>query len=103
MESVLRYGLPANYFAVVIKVRFRLIVILLSRSNQIILQPAPKQATKLLAALSAHLVGTISPSAQKVKKVGKSSTADDAAAGEYANVLEGEYYDFVVFEIEKIE
>lgn len=52
--------------------------------------------------MSEHLIENISPSARKVKKVGKSSNDDDVV-GEYAGVLEGEYHDFVMFEIEKLE
>lgn len=56
----------------------------------------------MLNTLSSHLIGTLSPSARKVKKVAK-STDDDGVVGEYAGVLEGEYHDFVVFEVEKVE
>lgn len=68
-----------------------------------LLQPEPKQSAKLVTALSSH-IGTGSQSS-KIKKKGNnnSSGADDAAVGgEFANVLEGEYLDFVLFEIEKV-
>ncbi|KAK4050281.1 Vacuolar ATP synthase subunit C [Microbotryomycetes sp. JL201] len=81
IESVLRYGLPAAYFAAIIK-------------------PDPKQSTKLVQTLSSHF-GTGSKSS-KVKKRGQDSSTDTALAGEFANVLEEEYLDFVFFEIEKV-
>lgn len=82
VESVLRYGLPATYFLVVIK-------------------PAPKAGARLLSALSAHFT-TLSPSARKVKKIDKNGE-EEAPIGEFANVLEGEFLDFVLFEIEKVD
>lgn len=57
---------------------------------------------RVLSVLSEHLSENISPSARKVKQVGKASN-DDEVIGEFATVLEGEYYDFVNFEIEKVE
>ncbi|GAA6049074.1 hypothetical protein JCM3770_003874 [Rhodotorula araucariae] len=90
VESVLRYGLPAAYFGAVVK-------------------PEPKQLDKLLAALSAFLVP--SHDRKKSKRAGAHAHGgaggggeDDAAAlGEYATLMEGEYHEFVVFEIEQVE
>ncbi|GJN90369.1 hypothetical protein Rhopal_003380-T1 [Rhodotorula paludigena] len=88
VESVLRYGLPAAYFAAVVK-------------------PEPKQFEKLLAALSSFLV----PASARDKKTGKAKRGgggdggenDAAALGEYATLMEGDYYEFVVFAVERVE
>ncbi|BGP41556.1 Vacuolar ATP synthase subunit C [Rhodotorula kratochvilovae] len=83
VESVLRYGLPAAYFGAVVK-------------------PEPKQLDKLLSALSTFLVP--SHERKKAKRKPASGGDDDAAAlGEYATLMEGEYHEFVVFEIEQVE
>ncbi|POY73331.1 hypothetical protein BMF94_3666 [Rhodotorula taiwanensis] len=83
VESVLRYGLPAAYFGAVVK-------------------PEPKQADKLVSTLSSFLVPHKAASKKKSKKPADDS-GDSAALGEYASVMEGEYYDFVLFEIERVE
>ncbi|GAA5832442.1 hypothetical protein JCM11251_006455 [Rhodosporidiobolus azoricus] len=87
VESVLRYGLPAAYFAAIVK-------------------PEPKSLSKLLPALSTFLVPSHAVGKGKKNKKGSSSSAqvdDPSALGEYASVMEGEYLDFVLFEIERVE
>ncbi|CEQ43107.1 SPOSA6832_05006 [Sporobolomyces salmonicolor] len=85
VESVLRYGLPAVYFGAVVK-------------------PEPKSLPKLVTALSSFLVPSHASYSTHSKKRNKDASGDDAAAlGEYASLMEGEYYDFVVFEIERVE
>ncbi|GAA5889694.1 hypothetical protein JCM5296_002434 [Sporobolomyces johnsonii] len=85
VESVLRYGLPAAYFGAVVK-------------------PEPKSLSKLITALSSFLVPThASHSTHSASKKGGGGGDDAAALGEYASLMEGEYYDFVVFEIERVE
>ncbi|KAL7424719.1 Vacuolar ATP synthase subunit C [Cryptotrichosporon argae] len=87
VESVLRYGLPADYAGVVVK-------------------PDPKTAVKTLKTLSAHFNYLASssqgPTAKKTK-AGAASGAGGDVAGEWATVMEQEYYDFVLFEIPKVE
>ncbi|GAA6024556.1 hypothetical protein JCM11491_000605 [Sporobolomyces phaffii] len=87
VESVLRYGLPAAYFAAVIK-------------------PEPKQHSKLLSTLSNFLVPSSSSRTKKSKKQQQRETGggggDDEAMGEFASVMEGEYHEFVVFEIDNV-
>ncbi|KWU44868.1 ATPase, V1 complex, subunit C, partial [Rhodotorula sp. JG-1b] len=82
VESVLRYGLPAAYFGAVVK-------------------PEPKQVDKLTSTLSSFLVPSNKSGAKDKKKKSKPADGgdDSAALGEYASVMEGEYYDFVLFEI----
>lgn len=86
VESVLRYGLPAAYFGAVVK-------------------PEPKQVDKLTSTLSSFLVPSNKSGAKNKKKKSKPTDGgdDSAALGEYASVMEGEYYDFVLFEIERVE
>lgn len=63
-------------------------------------QPEPKQVDKLVKALSSFLV----PSSRGKKGTKPKGGQDDSAAlGEYASVMEGEYYEFVLFEIERVE
>lgn len=86
VEAVLRYGLPAVYFSA-------------------LLFPDPKNASKLMATLTKHF-DPILPKTQKAQRSKKSSSgADDggAGAGEYAQMLEGEYKEFVCEEIRRVE
>ncbi|KAM5538237.1 hypothetical protein V8D89_008124 [Ganoderma adspersum] len=81
VESVLRYGLPAHYTGYFIK-------------------PEPKATKRTLTTMQsqfAYLGRRSNPDKAKAKS-GGSSTGDDFG-GEYANVLEQEYFDFVLFEI----
>ncbi|GAA5950869.1 hypothetical protein JCM21900_000357, partial [Sporobolomyces salmonicolor] len=66
--------------------------------------PEPKSLPKLVTALSSFLVPSHASYSTHSKKRNKDASGDDAAAlGEYASLMEGEYYDFVVFEIERVE
>ncbi|KAL1406367.1 Vacuolar ATP synthase subunit C [Vanrija albida] len=80
VESVLRYGLPADYSGFVVK-------------------PEPKTAVKTLKLLSAHYNYLGSAKSRDAKK----GNTDEAAVGEWAGVMEQEYYDFVLFELPKIQ
>ncbi|GAA5851720.1 hypothetical protein JCM3766R1_005684, partial [Sporobolomyces carnicolor] len=85
VESVLRYGLPASYFAAIVK-------------------PEPKQQTKLISVLSEFLIPDHNKKRNKKdKKSSNSNSNNDDAMGEYASVMEGEYHDFVVFEIDRVD
>ncbi|GAA5852432.1 hypothetical protein JCM8547_006779 [Rhodosporidiobolus lusitaniae] len=85
VESVLRYGLPAAYFAAVVK-------------------PDSKTVSKLIPALSSFLVPSHAAGKSKKKGGADGGNHDDASAlGEYASVMEGEYLEFVLFEIERVE
>ncbi|WWD16470.1 hypothetical protein CI109_100896 [Kwoniella shandongensis] len=87
VESVLRYGLPADYAGVIVK-------------------PEPKTAVKTLRLLTDHYKYLASasrgPSTKKAKSGAATAGADDVA-GEWASVMEAEYYDFVLFEIPKVD
>ncbi|WRT65749.1 uncharacterized protein IL334_002697 [Kwoniella shivajii] len=86
VESVLRYGLPADYAGVIVK-------------------PEPKTAVKTLRSLSDHYNYLASssrgPSTKKGKSGGVTAGGEDVG-GEWASVMEAEYYDFVLFEIPKV-
>ncbi|GAA5933655.1 H(+)-transporting V1 sector ATPase subunit C [Sporobolomyces koalae] len=86
VESVLRYGLPAAYFAAIIK-------------------PEPKQHAKLISTLSNFLVPAHGSSKDGKKSKDKKSSqgGTDESMGEFASVMEGEYHEFVVFEIERVD
>lgn len=55
--------------------------------------------------MSSFLVPSNKSGAKNKKKKSKPTDGgdDSAALGEYASVMEGEYYDFVLFEIERVE
>lgn len=72
------------------------------RALPIATQPDPKSVTKLTTTLSSHF-GTGSKSSKIKGKKSGGDTEDAAVAGEFATVLEGEYLDFVLFEVERVE
>ncbi|KAG2345246.1 ATPase, V1 complex, subunit C [Suillus weaverae] len=76
VESVLRYGLPANYVGLAIR-------------------PEPKYTKKTLSALTNHL-SYLSP--RSSGRAQKQSTADEFA-GEYQSLMEQEFFDFVLYEV----
>jgi len=76
VESVLRYGLPANYTGLVVK-------------------PEPKTTNKTLSVLTTHFK-YLSPRSNRAK--GKKGENEDFI-GEYATLMDQEFYDFVLFEV----
>lgn len=82
VESVLRYGLPAQYIGVLIK-------------------PNPKQAKKTLQLLMSHFayLGSQSRTYKKVKESNTGSKDDEELVGEWQAIMEQEMFDFVLFEI----
>ena len=85
VESVLRYGLPADYAGVIVR-------------------PDPKAAVKTLRTLSSEFSYLASASQGPGKKTGKSGAVGggEEVGGEWASVMEAEYYDFVLFEIPEV-
>ena len=77
VESVLRYGLPANYIGLAIK-------------------PEPKTTKKALTLLTTHFSYLSPRSGRSKKKVGG---GNEDFAGEYQALMEQEYFDFVLFEV----
>jgi V-type H+-transporting ATPase subunit C len=91
VESVLRYGLPADYAGVVVK-------------------PDPKTASRTLKALQDHF-GYLAAASQapnrgeRGKGKGKAAGAGgvgEEVGGEWAGVMEQEYFDFVLFEVPEV-
>ncbi|KAG1757907.1 ATPase V1 complex subunit C [Suillus lakei] len=76
VESVLRYGLPANYVGLAIR-------------------PEPKYTKKTLSVLSNHL-SYLSPRSSGRSQ--KQSTTEEFA-GEYQSLMEQEFFDFVLYEV----
>ncbi|KIK46294.1 hypothetical protein CY34DRAFT_775045 [Suillus luteus UH-Slu-Lm8-n1] len=76
VESVLRYGLPANYVGLAIR-------------------PEPKYTKKTLSVLTNHL-SYLSP--RSSGRAQKQNTADEFA-GEYQSLMEQEFFDFVLYEV----
>ncbi|KAH8923083.1 putative VMA5-H+-ATPase V1 domain 42 kd subunit, vacuolar [Atractiella rhizophila] len=83
VESVLRYGLPADYFYAVIR-------------------PEPRQSKKLISTLQSHFEGVVPHSNEgRGKKKGGGAAGADQLVGEFAQVMEDEWMDLVVFDIER--
>ncbi|KZP04555.1 ATPase V1 complex subunit C [Athelia psychrophila] len=76
VESVLRYGLPANYTGLVIK-------------------PESKTTKRSLAVLTTHFT-YLSPRSNRAK--GKKGDNEDFM-GEYQTLMDQEFFDFVLFEV----
>jgi V-type H+-transporting ATPase subunit C len=87
VESVLRYGLPADYAGIIVR-------------------PEPKTAEKTLRSLSSrfnYLAAASRGPGTRKGKTGATTSGGDDVGGEWASVMEAEYYDFVLFEIPKVE
>lgn len=79
VESVLRYGLPANYVGIAVK-------------------PEPKTTKRTLTALQRHFSYLSARSQGRAKaKVGDSTNED--FVGEYQSLLDQEFFDFVMYEV----
>jgi V-type H+-transporting ATPase subunit C len=76
VESVLRYGLPANYVGIVVK-------------------PGPKLTKKTLTVLTNHF-SYLGPRSNGAK--GKKGDNEEFI-GEYQTLMEQEFFDFVLFEV----
>ncbi|KAH9853186.1 ATPase V1 complex subunit C [Lenzites betulinus] len=79
IESVLRYGLPAHYIGFFIK-------------------PEPKATKRTLTTLQSQFA-YLGQRANPDKLKNKSGSTTDEAVGEYQNLLEQEFFDFVLYEI----
>jgi V-type H+-transporting ATPase subunit C len=78
VESVLRYGLPANYVGIAMK-------------------PEPKTTKRTLMVLQRQF-SYLSARSQGAAKKGGVSTNEDFV-GEYQSLLDQEFFDFVLYEI----
>jgi len=76
VESVLRYGLPANYVGIVTK-------------------PEPKTTKRILAVLTNHF-SYLSPRSNRA--IGNKGENEEFV-GEYQTLMEQEFFDFVLFEV----
>jgi V-type H+-transporting ATPase subunit C len=103
IESALRYGLPAEYAGVIIKVSHPLG---LDRAS-LTIQPETKTAVSTLKTLSSHYsylsAASQGPSSKKNKKSGGTTANSEDVGGEWQSVMEAEFYDFVLFEIPKVD
>lgn len=78
VESVLRYGLPSNYMGIVIK-------------------PEGKSAKKIFGVLQSQFA-YLRPRSNPAVQHGKKGPADEFV-GEYQNILDQEFFDFVLYEV----
>jgi len=79
VESVLRYGLPANYIGIAVK-------------------PEPKTTKRTLMVLQRQFSYLSARSQGPTKSKGGVSTNEDFV-GEYQSLLDQEFFDFVLYEI----
>lgn len=77
VESVLRYGLPANYTGLIVK-------------------PDPKQVKKILTVLSSQF-SYLAPRSNRRSNAKTGGNED--FVGEYQSLLEQEFFDFVLYEV----
>ncbi|CEH15454.1 vacuolar h-atpase v1 subunit c [Ceraceosorus bombacis] len=81
VESVLRFGLPADYFVAAIK-------------------PNPKRSKALVATLASHYAHLAAYDKRQSKsKSGGGGVNDGEVPGEFASLVEAEYYPFVLEEL----
>ncbi|KAJ7783529.1 hypothetical protein DFH07DRAFT_908232 [Mycena maculata] len=78
VESVLRYGLPANYIGIAVK-------------------PDPKSAKKTFGLLQTQF-SYLRPRSNRASSKGGSGENDEFV-GEYQTLMEQEFFDFVLFEV----
>jgi len=78
VESVLRYGLPSNYMGIVIK-------------------PEGKSAKKVFGVLQSQFE-YLRPRSNPAVQHGKKGAADEFV-GEYQNILDQDFFDFVLYEV----
>ncbi|KAF8273765.1 ATPase V1 complex subunit C [Lactarius quietus] len=79
VESVLRYGLPANYVGIAVK-------------------PEPKTTKRTLTALQRHF-SYLSARSQGRAKVKRGDSTNEDFVGEYQSLLDQELFDFVLYEV----
>jgi len=79
VESVLRYGLPANYVGIAVK-------------------PEPKTTKRTLTALQRHF-SYLSARSQGRAKVKSGDSTNEDFVGEYQSLLDQEFFDFVLYEV----
>lgn len=81
VESVLRYGLPPNYIGIAVK-------------------PTPKSAKKVFETLQRQFTYLRSRSNPEQKRAaGKPAANQEDFLGEYQNILDQEFFDFVLYEV----
>jgi V-type H+-transporting ATPase subunit C len=99
IESVLRYGVGMEYCYGIIKVDTFHLMGPLTIFLSLCIQPEPKQSSKLLAFLAQQLSPYVSESGNKNKNKKGGAVATDELGGEYANLMEQEWFDYILFEI----
>jgi len=80
VESVLRYGLPANYVGIAVK-------------------PELKTTKRTLMVLQRHFSYLAARSQGATKSKGGGAATNEDFAGEYQSLLDQEFFDFVLYEI----
>lgn len=122
VESVLVYGLPANFTGVIVKVRLSspLLTLLLNLNSSkrltwdsIVsysittsqsLQPDPKTSKRVLSTLTTAFAYLSNDKKKKVSssKAKKEDAGKTEVSGEYVTLMEQEVFDFVLFEVPNV-
>ena len=104
VESVLRYGLPANYVGLVIKVSPLILLaqtfcdVKPANATCLDVQPEPKTQKKVLTTLNSHF-SYLAPRSNSKRAKAKGGTSGEEFLGEYQTILEQEFLDFVIFDV----
>lgn len=93
VESVLRYGLPANYTGLAVKVSSSSVSANTGLDHPC--QPDPKSAKKTFGLLQAQF-SYLRPRSNRAKS-GRGES--DEFVGEYQTLMEQEFFDFVMYEL----
>lgn len=104
VESILRYGLPAEYSAIALEVSFFRTNLpsssLFLTCARECLKPNSKTSVKTLKSLASYF-GFLK-SKEKALDKSAANVNTEEIAGEWGAVMEQEYFDFVLFEVPKV-
>ena len=97
-ESVLRYGLPADYIGIAIKVRAHHLLGYFLTTHRTQRKPEPKTTKRTLMVLQRQF-SYLSARSQGTAKIKGGMSTNEDFVGEYQSLLDQEFFDFVLYEI----
>lgn len=95
VESVLRYGLPAEYIGIVVEVSMSIVFSVQTDFQKKKKQPEPKSIKKVFNILQTQFE-YLSPKSNAAK--GGKVTGDEFV-GEYQTLMDQEFFNFVLYEV----
>ena len=95
VESVLRYGLPAEYIGIVVEVSMSIVFSVQTDFQKQKKQPEPKSIKKVFNILQTQFE-YLSPKSNAAK--GGKVTGDEFV-GEYQTLMDQEFFNFVLYEV----